>query len=132
VRIQNWYSYNPRNRKRKRQVFLSLVLLALILAVGYAYVWQRVYTLKLAKQHAAQRQLVGTLNERCESLRYEVEQLASMDRIETIARNRLDLLNGNEATLAGSRIELKSRSKHHTTKPKETSSSSVAEGSGGI
>ena len=111
---------------------MSFILLALILLVGYSYVWQRVRTLQLAKEHAAQKQLVQSLTERCESLRYEVEQLASMSRIETIARQRLDLMTSNEATLAGSRTSWKSQHDINTQHQDRSSSGSGESSGGGI
>ncbi len=132
MRIHNWSDYTTISRRRKRQVLLSFTLLALILLVGYAYVWQRVRTLQLAKEHAAQKQLVQSLNERCEALRYEVEQLSSMARIESIAREDLKLMTSNEATLAGSRSARRVRHDSDAASPGISSTGSGESGSGGI
>lgn len=132
MRIHDWSNYNPIYRTRKRQVALGFILLALILLVGYAYVWQRVRTLELAKEHAAQKQLVESLTEKCELLRYEVEQLASMARIEMIARERLELMTSSEATLAGSHMKWKSHREPISERRNQTSPGSEESNSGGI
>jgi cell division protein FtsL len=56
-----------------------------VLGLSYLYVWQRVYSLKLAEERALRLQRVRALEEKCRALEYEIAELSAMQRIEEIA-----------------------------------------------
>ncbi|MCX6831030.1 MAG: septum formation initiator family protein [candidate division Zixibacteria bacterium] len=88
-------------RRRKRKFFLGAAVLAVFLGLCYLFVWERVYTLRLAEENAKTRQRVHYLKERSQSLEFEINQLSSVKRIEDIARHDLALLPAREVQLAG-------------------------------
>jgi len=88
-------------RRRKRKFFLGAAVLAVFLGLCYLFVWERVYTLRLAEENAKTRQRVLNLKERSQSLEFEINQLCSVKRIEDIARRDLALLPAREVQLAG-------------------------------
>ena len=87
-----------RRRRRTAVIYAALILTALGLC--YLFVWQRVYTLQLAEEFSHRRQRVYDLKERCRSLDYDISQLASLKRIEDIARRDFALLPARELLLA--------------------------------
>ncbi len=87
-------------RRRKRKFFFGAVVLAVFLGLCYLFVWERVYTLRLAEENAQTRQRVSYLKERSQSLEFEINQLCSVKRIEDIARRDLALLPAREVQLA--------------------------------
>jgi cell division protein FtsL len=87
-------------RRRKRVFLLGAVVLAIFLGLCYLFVWERVYTLRLAEENAKTRQRVSLLKERSQSLEFEINQLCSVKRIEDIARHDLALLPAREVQLA--------------------------------
>ncbi len=89
---------HQKNQKRRR-VALFCGMLALIFVFAYLFIWQRVRTLELADQHAAVKNSVRLLKEKCQSLQYEVEFLASLENVERVARRDLGLLTLQEAQL---------------------------------
>ena len=88
-------------RRRKRQFLLGAAVLVVFLGLCYLFVWERVYTLRLAEENAQTRQRVRYLKERSQSLEFEINQLCSVKRIEDIARRDLALLPAREVQLAG-------------------------------
>jgi cell division protein FtsL len=88
-------------RRRKRKFLLGAVVLVVFLGLCYLFVWERVYTLRLAEENAQTRQRVRNLKERSQSLEFEINQLCSVKRIEDIARRDLALLPAREVQLAG-------------------------------
>jgi len=88
-------------RRRKRKFLLGAAVLAVFLGLCYLFVWERVYTLRLAEENAQTRQRVRDLKERSQSLEFEINQLSSVKRIEDIARRDLALLPAREVQLAG-------------------------------
>ncbi|TFH64912.1 MAG: hypothetical protein E4G91_04295 [Candidatus Zixiibacteriota bacterium] len=88
-------------RRRKRKFLLGAVVLVVFLGLCYLFVWERVYTLRLAEENAQTRQRVRNLKERMQSLEFEINQLCSVKRIEDIARRDLALLPAREVQLAG-------------------------------
>ncbi len=87
-------------RRRKRTFLLSAGLLVLFVGLCYLFVWERVYTLRLAAENAQTRQRVHDLKDRLQSLEFDINQLASFKRIEDIARRDLALLPPQELLLA--------------------------------
>jgi cell division protein FtsL len=87
-------------RRRKRKVLLGALVLVVFLGLCYLFVWERVYTLRLAEENAQTRQRVRNLKERSQSLEFEINQLCSVKRIEDIARRDLALLPAREVQLA--------------------------------
>jgi cell division protein FtsL len=88
-------------RRRKRKFLTLAAVLAVFLCLCYLFVWERVYTLRLAEENAQTRQRVHDLKERSQSLEFEINQLCSVKRIEDIARRDLALLPAREVQLAG-------------------------------
>ncbi len=88
-------------RRRKRKFALGTAALVVFLVFCYLFVWERVYTLRLAEANAQTRQRVNYLKERAQSLEFEINQLSSVRRIEDIARRDLALLPAREAQLVG-------------------------------
>ena len=88
-------------RRRKRKFLLGAVVLVVFLGLCYLFVWERVYTLRLAEENAQTRQRVRNLKERMQSLEFEINQLCSVKRIEDIARRDLALLPAREVQLVG-------------------------------
>jgi cell division protein FtsL len=88
-------------RRRKRKFVFGVAVLAIFLGFCYLFVWERVYTLRLAEENAQTRQRVHYLKERSQSLEFEINQLSSVRRIEDIARRDLALLPAREVQLAG-------------------------------
>lgn len=86
-------------RQKRRRVALFCGMAALIFGFAYLFIWQRVRTLELADQHAAVKNSVRLLKEKCQSLQYEVEFLASLENVERVARRDLGLLTLQEAQL---------------------------------
>ena len=78
-------SRSRRKPQRRRWLLYFGALVIGILGLSYLYVWERVYTLKLAKEHSMQRCRVTLLAERCHALEFEIAELAAMQRIERIA-----------------------------------------------
>jgi cell division protein FtsL len=87
-------------RRRKRKFLLGTAVLVVFLGLCYLFVWERVYTLRLAEENAKTRQRVHNLKERSQSLEFEINQLCSVKRIEDIARRDLALLPAREVQLA--------------------------------
>ena len=87
-------------RRRKKRFFISVAALTVLVGLCYLFVWERVYTLKLADENAQTRRRVNALKERCQSLEFEINQLSSVKRIEDIARRELSLLPQREVQLA--------------------------------
>ncbi len=88
-------------RRRKRKFLTVAAVLVVFLCLCYLFVWERVYTLRLAEENAQTRQRVRNLKERSQSLEFEINQLCSVKRIEDIARRDLALLPAREVQLAG-------------------------------
>ena len=88
-------------RRRKRKFLTFAIMLVVIFGLCYLFVWERVYTLRLAEENAQTRQRVRNLKERSQSLEFEINQLSSVRRIEDIARRDLALLPPREVQLAG-------------------------------
>ena len=88
-------------RRRKRKFLLGAAVLVVFLGLCYLFVWERVYTLRLAEENAQTRQRVSYLKERSQSPEFEINQLCSVKRIEDIARRELALLPAREVQLAG-------------------------------
>jgi len=88
-------------RRRKRKFLLGASVLVVFLGLCYLFVWERVYTLRLAEENAQTRQRVRNLKERSQSLEFEINQLCSVKRIEEVARRELALLPAREVQLAG-------------------------------
>lgn len=97
----SWSEQKEQKRKQRRRAVLSFVgLTALVLLFAYMFVWQRVYTLQLAEEHSHRKQNVRLLKEKCQALQYEVEYLASLENIESIARGQLAMMPVREAQFA--------------------------------
>lgn len=79
-----------RRRKYRKPVGYLLVVVA-VLGLSYLYVWQRVYSLKLAEERALRLQRVRVLEEKCRALDYEISELSAMQRIEEIAVNEFGM-----------------------------------------
>ena len=88
-------------RRRKRKFLIFTAMLVVFFGLCYLFVWERVYTLRLAEENAKTRQRVHYLKERSQSLEFEINQLSSVKRIEDIARRDLALLPPREVQLAG-------------------------------
>jgi cell division protein FtsL len=91
-----------------------IVLCAAILTLGaVVFVWQRYQYVRLGFEVSALRQRRAELEEVIEPLEIEVEYLSRLERIETLARDRLGMrpprvhqvriLNGHDATALPSR-----------------------------
>lgn len=87
-------------KQRRRRILATLGLLALALMFAYMFVWQRVYTLQLAEEYSHRKQNVRLLKEKCQALQFEVELLSSLENIESIARNDLNMMPLREAQFA--------------------------------
>lgn len=87
-------------RRRKRKALMGGVVLVAILGISYLFVWERVYTLRLAEENARTRQRVQNLMERARTLEYDINQLCSIKRIEDVARRDLALISPREFQLA--------------------------------
>jgi cell division protein FtsL len=87
-------------RRRKRKFLTLSAVLVVFLCLCYLFVWERVYTLRLAEENAQTRQRVHNLKDRSQSLEFEINQLCSVKRIEDIARRDLALLPAREVQLA--------------------------------
>jgi cell division protein FtsL len=87
-------------RRRKRKVLLGVFVLVVFLGLSYLFVWERVYTLRLAEENAQTHQRVRDLKEKSRSLEYEINQLCSVRRIEDIARRDLALIPPREIQFA--------------------------------
>lgn len=97
----SWTEQKEQSKKQRRRfVVASFGLLALALLFAYMFVWQRVYTLQLAEEHSHRKLNVSILKERIQSLQSEVEYLSSLENIETIARQQLDMVPLREAEFA--------------------------------
>lgn len=77
--------------QRRRSLLRALIVIGLVLGCAYAFVWQRVYSLRLAKEVSARQARVDKLEERCRELEFEVAKLSSLSRLEKIARDQLGL-----------------------------------------
>jgi cell division protein FtsL len=86
-------------RRRKRKLLIFAAMLVVFFGLCYLFVWERVYTLRLAEENAQTRQRVRNLKERSQSLEFEINQLSSVKRIEDIARRDLALLPAREVQL---------------------------------
>jgi cell division protein FtsL len=95
-------------RRRKRKFLLGTAVLIVFLGLCYLFVWERVYTLRLAEENAKTRQRVSNLKDRSQSLEFEINQLCSVKRIEDIARRDLALLPAREVQLAAFTMSLSS------------------------
>jgi cell division protein FtsL len=78
-------------RRRSRALLRYAILVVLILGLSYLYVWQRVYSLKLAQERARRQHLVKELEDKCRAVSFEIAQLSSMQRIEDIAMKKLGM-----------------------------------------
>ncbi len=78
-------------RRRSRSLLRYAIVVVLILGLSYLYVWQRVYTLKLAQERAQRHRIVKELEDKCRAVNFEIAQLSSMQRIEGIAVNKLGM-----------------------------------------
>jgi hypothetical protein len=87
-------------RRRKRKTLVGGIVVLLILGMSYLFVWERVYTLRLAEENARTRQRVNTLMQRAKTLEYDINQLCSIKRIEDIARREFALIPPREFQLA--------------------------------
>jgi cell division protein FtsL len=90
---------NEAARRRKRLALTLGLLIVISLSFCYLFVKERVYTLRLADEHANRRRTVAELKERCRTLEYEVGQLSSLKRIEEVARQSLSLMPMREIEL---------------------------------
>jgi cell division protein FtsL len=61
------------------------LLVVVVLVLSCLYVWQRVYSLRLAEERALRLQRVRALEEKCRALEYDIAELSAMQRIESIA-----------------------------------------------
>ncbi|MFH2054685.1 MAG: cell division protein FtsL [bacterium] len=77
--------------QRRRSLVRALALIALVLMLAYVFVWQRIYSLRLAKEMQQRQARVDVLEERCRALEFEVTKLTSLSRLEKIARESLGL-----------------------------------------
>jgi cell division protein FtsL len=68
------------------------MLIALVIALAYVFVWERIYSLRLAKEISARQARVDSLEERCRAMEFEVTKLTSLSRLERIARDSLGLV----------------------------------------
>lgn len=116
-------------RRRKRKFLTFAVVLVVIFGLCYLFVWERVYTLRLAEENAHTRLRVRNLKERSQSLEFEINQLSSVKRIEDIARRDLALLPPREVQLASftmsSRSGIPTDSVSVRPKPSDKSQSSA-------
>jgi cytoskeletal protein RodZ len=99
-------------RRRKRTFLTSAAMLVVFVGLCYLFVWERVCTLKLAEENSQTRIRVQGLKDKCQSLDFEINQLASLKRIEDIARRDLALVPAAEVQLAAF-----TASKNSATKP---------------
>jgi cell division protein FtsL len=87
-----FFSRNVCSVRRQRLQALKIALAVIaVLLLSYTYVWQRVYTLKLAEEYSVRLGRVGDLEDRCRTLQFEIADLASMQRLEKIATRKLGL-----------------------------------------
>ncbi len=81
-----------RKKAQRRRVLLrALIAIALVLGLAYTFVWERMYSLRLAKDMEIRQARVDKLEERCRALEFEVTKLSSLSRLEKIALERLGL-----------------------------------------
>ena len=83
---------------RRRQIYLYGSLILALLGLSYLFVWQRVYTLQLGDNYSAHKRAVSELKERCRSLEYTIDELASIAHVEQFARQELALAPRGETT----------------------------------
>jgi cell division protein FtsL len=72
-------------RPRYRRPLGYGLLVVVVLVLSCMYVWQRVYSLRLAEERALRLQRVRALEENCRALEYDIAELSAMQRIESIA-----------------------------------------------
>ena len=77
--------------QRRRALLRALVAIALVLGLAYAFVWERMYSLRLATEMEIRQVRVDALEERCRALEFEVTKLSALSRLEKIARERFGL-----------------------------------------
>lgn len=77
--------------QRRRSLLRALTLIALVLTLAYVFVWERIYSLQLAKEMEVRQARVDLLEEHCRAMEFEVAKLTSLSRLERIARDSLGL-----------------------------------------
>ena len=77
--------------QRRRSLLRALMLIALVILLAYVFVWERIYSLRLATEIEARQARVDMLEERCRALEFDVAKLTSLSRLERIARDSLGL-----------------------------------------
>ncbi len=77
--------------QRRRALLRVLIVVTLVVGLAYAFVWERMYSLRLAKDMEIRQARVDKLEERCRALEFEVTKLSSLSRLEKIAREHLGL-----------------------------------------
>lgn len=97
-------------RQRKRTTLIGGIVVVAILGLSYLFVWERVYTLRLAEENSRTHQRVRNLTERAKTLEYDINQLCSVKRIEDIARRDLALIPQRDFQLASFSMSVGSNS----------------------